>query len=128
MRVNDMTFTLFSLQSDGDQARTFLNCHKLFLNTVSISLRAKINPAHDLHIGIARFVLAELLERGATRLWHSFCSTLPAPGAPFHGLNDIRPLAHLNQCRSTYVIYDDYSDCTCAGLVDSQFSRSWMNM
>jgi hypothetical protein len=29
------------------KSRTFLNCHKLFSNTVSISLRAKIKPALD---------------------------------------------------------------------------------
>lgn len=32
--------------------RTFLNCHKLCLNTVSISLRAKIKPARDIHISM----------------------------------------------------------------------------
>jgi hypothetical protein len=54
------------LKSTLEGVRTFLNCHKLFSNTVSISLRAKINPAHDLHIGTARLVRAGLVERCAT--------------------------------------------------------------
>jgi hypothetical protein len=35
---------------------------------VSISLRAKIKSARDLHIDIARFVLVGFVDRGATRL------------------------------------------------------------
>lgn len=40
----------------SEKPRTFLNCHKLFPNTVSISLRAKIESARDLHFGFARLV------------------------------------------------------------------------
>jgi hypothetical protein len=76
--IEQLLLSTSSLNDWFPEVRTFLNCHKLFLNTVSISLRAKIKSAHDLHIGIARFVLAGFLERGATRLWHSFCSILPA--------------------------------------------------
>jgi hypothetical protein len=35
------------LSQRSRKPRTFLNCHKLFPNTVSISLRAKIKPALD---------------------------------------------------------------------------------
>jgi hypothetical protein len=111
---NSATIFLASPLPPAEQVRTFLNCHKLFLNTVSISLRAKIKPARDLHIGIARFVLAGFVERGATHLWHSFCSISPAlpswgPSSFFRqkkkqtgawstlcGMNDIRPLVHLH--------------------------------
>lgn len=40
--------------------RTFLNCHELFLNTVSISLRAKIEQHRDLHLSTARLVQLNL--------------------------------------------------------------------
>jgi len=83
------------LGSTLSKFRTFLNCHKLFLNTVSISLRAKIEPAHDLHIDIARFVLVGFVERGATCYWHSFRLPCLLLEHPLCGLNENRPLAHL---------------------------------
>lgn len=77
-----------------DQVRTFLNCHKLFLNTVSISLRAKIKPAHDIHTALRVLCLLALW----TVVLPTFGthSVLPCLlfEAPFHGLNDITPLVH----------------------------------
>ena len=73
------------------RTRTFLNCHKLFLNTVSISLRAEIEWL-PFSILITHVLCCQVLGRVATAFGLNVF--LPATRAPLHGLNKHESLAH----------------------------------
>jgi hypothetical protein len=91
---NSATIFLASPLPPAEQVRTFLNCHKLFLNTVSISLRAKIKSAHEIHTALR--VLCLLASWNVVLIAFGTHFVLPCLllEAQFHGLNDIRPLVH----------------------------------
>jgi hypothetical protein len=58
MFLRSMITESANLPSHVGKPRTFLNCHMLLSNTVSISLRAKIEQLRGILVDIVRFVLS----------------------------------------------------------------------